>query len=140
MGRVEVVVVVELLPAHELLQGGRLSELVDGELALDQLGVGVPPLRLHAVDPERGDLAAALAEQQGKLRGWAHQGVMREIIVGDVDKRIASFLQAQQAGDPAYLDLFVVDAGGRTIASSDPRLIGVSPPPAGGWRESFISC
>jgi signal transduction histidine kinase len=93
-------------------------------------------LHLIAGDVTR-DLAAALAEQQGKLRGWAHQGVMREIIVGDVDKRIASFLQAQQAGDPAYLDLFVVDTSGRTIASSDPRLIGVSPPPAGGWREAI---
>jgi hypothetical protein len=28
---------------------------------------------------------------------------MREIIVGDVDKRIATSLQAQQVGDPAYL-------------------------------------
>ncbi len=83
-----------------------------------------------------GDLEAALAEQQGKLRGWAHQDVMREIIVGDVDKRIATSLQAQQAGDPAYLDLFVVDPTGRTIASSNPHLIGVSPPPAGGWREA----
>jgi hypothetical protein len=37
-----------------------------------------------------GDLEAALAEQQGKLRSWARQDVMREIIVGDVDKRIAT--------------------------------------------------
>jgi len=95
-------------------------------------------LHMVAGDVTR-DLAAALAEQQGKLRGWASQGVMREIIVGDVDKRIASFLQAQQTGDPAYLDLFVVDVGGRTIASSDPRLIGISPPPAGGWRQAIAT-
>jgi len=86
-----------------------------------------------------GDLEAALAEQQGKVRGWAHQDVMREIIVGDVDKRIATFLQAARAGDSAYLDLFVVDGEGRTIASSDPRLIDVSPPPAGGWREAIAT-
>ena len=95
-------------------------------------------LHMVAGDVAR-DLEAALAEQENNLRGWARQDVMREIIVGDVDKRIATFLQAQQAGDPAYLDLFVVDAGGHTIASSDPRLIGVSPPPAAGWREAIAA-
>ena len=96
--------------------------------------------QLHMVAADvGGDLEAALVEQQGKLRAWAHQDVMREIIVGDVDKRIATFLQAQQAGDPAYLDLFVVDPNGRTIASSNPRLIGVSPPPARGWREALAA-
>src|ERR687897_465107 len=54
----EAVVVVELLPAHELLQLGRLPQVVGGELALDQLGVRVGPLAGDAVDPERGDLAA----------------------------------------------------------------------------------
>jgi two-component system, NtrC family, sensor histidine kinase HydH len=86
-----------------------------------------------------GDLATALADQEGKVGVWTRQGVMREIIVGDVDKRIASFLQVQQSGDPAYLDLFVVDGEGRTVASSDPHLIGVSPPPTGLWREAIAS-
>lgn len=96
--------------------------------------------QLHMVAADvGGDVEAALVEQQGKLRAWARQDVMREIIVGDVDKRIATFLQAQQAGDPAYLDLFVVDPNGRTIASSNPRLIGVSPPPADGWREAVTT-
>jgi two-component system sensor histidine kinase HydH len=96
--------------------------------------------QLHMVAADvGGDLEAAIVEQQGKLRAWAHQDVMREIIVGDVDKRIATFLQAQQAGDSAYLDLFVVDPNGRTIASSNPRLIGVSPPPAAGWREAIAA-
>ena len=96
--------------------------------------------QLHMVAADvGGDLEAVLVEQQGKLRAWARQDVMREIIVGDVDKRIATFLRAQQAGDPAYLDLFVVDPNGRTIASSDPRLIDISPPPAGGWREAIAA-
>jgi signal transduction histidine kinase len=96
--------------------------------------------QLHMIAADvGGDLDAAIVEQQGKLRAWARQDVMREIIVGDVDKRIATFLRAQQAGDPSYVDLFVVDASGRTIASSDPRLIGVSPPPAVGWREAVAA-
>ena len=58
LARLEVVVVVELLAAHELLELGRRAEPVDAELALDQLGVGLGPLAFDAVDAQRGDLAA----------------------------------------------------------------------------------
>src|SRR5690242_2805679 len=57
LGRLEVVVVVELLAADELLELGRAAEAVDAELALDVLGVGVGPLAGHAVDAERLHLA-----------------------------------------------------------------------------------
>src|SRR6476619_745413 len=53
LGRLEVVVVVELLTAHELLELGRATEAVDAELALDVLRVGVGPLAGHEVDAER---------------------------------------------------------------------------------------
>src|SRR3954452_5230393 len=58
LGGLEVVVVVELLAAHELLEGGRRAQPVDAELALDQLRVRVRPLALDAVDAERAHLAA----------------------------------------------------------------------------------
>ena len=94
--------------------------------------------QLHMVAGDvAGDVEAALAEQLAKVRGWAHQEVMREIIVGDVDKRIATFLQTARASDPAYLDLFVAGSDGRTVASSDPRLIGMPPP--GRWREAVAT-
>src|SRR5262245_47802963 len=54
----EAVVVVELLPADELLQLRGLPEAVDLELPLDHLGVGIRPLARHAVDSQCGDLAA----------------------------------------------------------------------------------
>jgi signal transduction histidine kinase len=95
-------------------------------------------LHMVAEDVAR-DVEDDLTEQLGKIRGWARQEVMREIIVGDVDKRIATLLQSLRASDPAYLDLFVVDGNGRTVASSDPHLIGVSPPPAGRWRDAIAS-
>jgi hypothetical protein len=44
LGRLEGVVVVELLAADELLELRRRAELVDAELALDQLAVGSGPL------------------------------------------------------------------------------------------------
>src|SRR5262249_41566275 len=57
LGGLEIVVVVELLAADELLELGRRAEAVDAELALDELRVGVRPLAGDAVDSERGDLA-----------------------------------------------------------------------------------
>src|SRR5688572_31354547 len=57
LGRLEGVVVVELAAAYELLQFGRRAQVVQAELALDELGVGVRPLAGHAVDAERPDLA-----------------------------------------------------------------------------------
>src|ERR1700750_2508802 len=57
LGRLEVVVVVELLAAHELLELGRRAEVVDAELAIDELGVVLRPLTRDAVDAERLDLA-----------------------------------------------------------------------------------
>src|SRR5262247_432680 len=57
LGRLEVVVVVEDLAAHVLLELRRRAEPVDAELALDQLGVGIGPLPRHAVDPQRLDRA-----------------------------------------------------------------------------------
>src|SRR5579863_258082 len=57
LGGLEVVVVVELLAADELLERRRAAEAVDAELALDQLGVGVGPLARDAIDAERVHLA-----------------------------------------------------------------------------------
>src|ERR1700738_3841487 len=57
LGRLEVVVVVEVLAADELLERGRFSQLVDREFPVDQLCVGVRPVARHAIDPERFDLA-----------------------------------------------------------------------------------
>src|SRR3954452_15570937 len=58
LGRLEGVVVVELLAADELRKLRRVAEPVDAELALDELGVRVGPLARHAVDAERLDLPA----------------------------------------------------------------------------------
>src|SRR5918998_5298101 len=58
LGGLEVVVVVELLAADELLELRRRAQPVDAELALDELGVLVGPLARDAVDAQRLDLAA----------------------------------------------------------------------------------
>src|SRR3954453_5449381 len=50
LGRLEVVVVGELLAAHELLELGRGAGAVDAGLSVDVLRVGSGPLAGHAVD------------------------------------------------------------------------------------------
>src|ERR1700751_4831030 len=56
LGRLQLVVVVKLLAADELLELRRRAQVVDPELAVNELRVGVGPLALHAVDTKRLDL------------------------------------------------------------------------------------
>jgi two-component system, NtrC family, sensor histidine kinase HydH len=71
------------------------------------------------------DRVATLVQgQRDSLWTLARQDVMREIRVGDVDKRIASVLASARKGDPACLALAVTDTERRTIAASDPALLG----------------
>src|SRR5947209_12677126 len=72
LGGLERVVVVELLAAHELLELRRRAELVDLELAIDQLVVGVGQLAGDAVDAERlhlaGDIDRAVVHRVAEPR------------------------------------------------------------------------
>src|SRR5262245_5482197 len=58
LARFEVVVVVELLPGHELAELRWRTQPVDRELALDELRIRIGPLRVDAVDPQRGNIAS----------------------------------------------------------------------------------
>src|ERR1700753_3193623 len=105
LGWLERVVVVELLAADELLQRRWRAQPVDAELALDELGVGVVPLALDAVDAERlaraadvegpvihrvaqararvaaDDLAAALHHEPGHRTGAAERDDRAALLV-----------------------------------------------------------
>jgi signal transduction histidine kinase len=51
--------------------------------------------------------------------------IMQEIRVGDVDKRLSTFLQELKTSyDGVYAELYVLDANGLVVASSDPGQIG----------------
>ena len=69
-------------------------------------------------------LATALRSERDTLAAAAHQDVMREIRVGDLDKRIASFLVTVQRGCAACRELFVLDERGTVVAATDPGRIG----------------
>src|SRR5262249_26346794 len=73
-----------------------------------------------------------------EVRGWARQDVMREVIVGDVDKRVSRLLVGIREHNPAYLDLRVSDASGRTVAATDAAALGAE---VGGdtWRQALAA-
>jgi signal transduction histidine kinase len=79
-------------------------------------------LQLAQVTGEAAEeFAAAIQGERANLRSWAKNEVMREILIGDVDKRIARYIGAMQKADAAYLAVTCVDLEGRAIAVSDPR-------------------
>jgi signal transduction histidine kinase len=81
-------------------------------------------------------LATAVRSERDALTTAARQDVMREIRIGDLDKRISSFLASLRHGCAACLDLYVIDREGRVVAASDParlgRRVAASPPPLEG--------
>lgn len=75
---------------------------------------------------ERGAdaVAAALEQAQSDARSWAKQDVMRDLLVGDLDKRVSRFLQTVSGNKTAYLAALCVDAGGNVVAASSGNWIG----------------
>jgi len=66
------------------------------------------------------ELVEAVRSELRDLHGWARQDFMRDVIAGDVDKRVSRFLRSLTEGDaPAFLDLLCVDLSGRVVAASD---------------------
>src|SRR5215472_6399147 len=57
-GRLEIVVIPELAPAHELAERAGRLDSVNAELAGEKFVIGLRELGLDAVDPERSDLPA----------------------------------------------------------------------------------
>jgi signal transduction histidine kinase len=69
-------------------------------------------------------LGATLNTELSDLRTFARQDLMREIRIGDLDKRISAFLAAVKNGDQSILELHVTDSAGRIVAASEPSSIG----------------
>ena len=68
-------------------------------------------------------LSAQLEERRVGLVTIARQDLMREVRIGDLDKRVASLLSSAQQGDPSCLGLIATDTSGHGIAASDPGLL-----------------
>ena len=71
------------------------------------------------------ELSELLARERKNLATWARQDVMRDVLVGDVDKRVARFLTSVRESDAGYVDLLCTDRAGRVVAATDPAVLGV---------------
>ena len=67
------------------------------------------------------EVIEAVETAQKDLGTWARQDVMREVITGDPDKRIAHVLRSLVDGGVPFLSLVCFDRDGRVVAASDPR-------------------
>jgi signal transduction histidine kinase len=70
------------------------------------------------------EISEMLARERQTVSTWAHQEVMRELVIGDLDKRVSRFLASQKDGGAPYLDVLCTDLGGRVIAATSPLLLG----------------
>lgn len=80
----------------------------------------------EVADDAADEVMQALADESKNMHGWAQQEIMRDVLVGDLDKRISRFLAAMKETHGRYRDLLCADAGGQVIAASSPALLGGS--------------
>lgn len=85
------------------------------------------------------DFDTMLAERFLNATTWNHVEVMQDLRLGDVDKRLSSFLAGMKHryGD-TYLALHAVDAAGHVIASSDPAAIGSVRAATSAWQTARL--
>jgi two-component system sensor histidine kinase HydH len=80
-----------------------------------------------------------LFERLQNVHSWSHLDIMQEARVGDVDKRLASFLAEIRHGyGEMYRELFYVDRAGRVVASSEPAAIGRPFAPQPAWAGTSV--
>ncbi len=74
------------------------------------------------------DQADAISMELDRLREDLHRlsanETMRELLIGDIDKRVSRLLWSVKREDERYFELFCLGDGGRVVAASGPEWIG----------------
>ncbi len=70
------------------------------------------------------EVADSLDDERARVRAWARQEVMRDVRIGDLDKRVTRFLRSLQENGAPYRTLLCIDRSGRVVAATDPAEIG----------------
>ncbi len=84
----------------------------------------LPSIREQLADDAinvKGGVEEMLAAHYINVRTWARLPIMREIVVRDLDKTIAHFLESVHRDYGVYLDVLVLDRQGTCVASSRPE-------------------
>lgn len=73
-------------------------------------------------------LSAEFDAAEQALGALTRQDLMRELVIGDIDKRVSGALLATKAASTAYLDLLCTSPSGRPVAATNPdHFTGPSP-------------
>jgi two-component system sensor histidine kinase HydH len=85
------------------------------------------------------DLDKQVFERLQNAVTWAHLEVMQDLHVGDVDKRLSTFLsEMKQRYGGVYIELHAVDVQGRIVASSRPATIGQPYVEGATWQSAEL--
>ena len=95
--------------------------LVEARRSLEQ---AIGRQLVHVADETLDELAVAVGEARRELAGWGRQDLMRDVLIGDIDKRVSRFLRAAVESGSTYLELSCTDRTGVIVSSSDPARIG----------------
>lgn len=116
----------QLFAAALVLLPGLLVSVVAVVRARGALEVAVGQQLAEVAHDTLEELSGTLGAERATLRTWARQDVMRDLLVGDLDKRVARFLRSLVDGGAPYLELSCVDRSGRVIATTAAEQLGRS--------------
>lgn len=123
---------VGLIPAAVLtgLAFQRAGAALRGEIA-EALGLQARQLA--------ADIDQMLFERLQNATTWNHLEVMQDLQLGDVDKRLSTFLdEMKRRYGGVYLDLHALDVNGQVVASSRMDAIGSREPPGVIWLRADL--
>lgn len=71
------------------------------------------------------DIERVIFERVQNVHSWSQLAVMQDIQIGDIDKRVSTFLQEVQTSyGGMYQSIYVVDSNGKVVAASNAQQIG----------------
>jgi signal transduction histidine kinase len=86
------------------------------------------------------EIERVIFERVQNVHSWSQLAVMQDIQIGDIDKRVSTFLQELQSSyGEVYLSIQVVDNNGIVVAASNAQQIGKKSMPAIAWFEVKIA-
>jgi len=80
------------------------------------------------------DIERVMFERLQNVHSWSQLAVMQDIQIGDIDKRVSTFLhELQTSYGNVYLSIYVVNANGLIVAANDAQMIGKHSVPGSAW-------
>jgi two-component system, NtrC family, sensor histidine kinase HydH len=82
------------------------------------------------------DIERVMFERVQNVHSWSQLAVMQDIQIGDIDKRVSTFLQELQSSyGEVYQAIYVVDINGKVVAASNAQQLGQQSLPAANWFQ-----